>query len=95
LLAIRRGVLDELAGEPREPAQPCEPDPVLNELLSGNSWRELAVARDDLARAQARYAVAIGSARACGFSWGEIGNVLGVARQLLHRRFAERPVDDA
>ena len=33
------------------------------------------------------YAEAVRAARAAGMSWGEIGRVLGVAKQLLHRRF--------
>ncbi|AEV74904.1 hypothetical protein MycrhN_4410 [Mycolicibacterium rhodesiae NBB3] len=67
-----------------------EPDAILNDMLSGASVRELCQARDDLARAQARYDEAIRSARICGLSWGEIGAALGVARQLLHRRYARR-----
>jgi hypothetical protein len=90
LAAARRRVLDEIANAPDRPDH-TEPDPVLNDMLSGASVRELGQARDDLARAQARYAEAIGSARTCGLSWGEIGTVLGVPRQLLHRRFA-RPL---
>jgi hypothetical protein len=33
------------------------------------------------------FAGAVKAARAVGFSWEEIGRVLGVPRQLLHRRF--------
>jgi hypothetical protein len=29
------------------------------------------------------------AARAVGFSWGEIGRLLGVPRQLVHRRFRD------
>ncbi|MCV7302587.1 hypothetical protein H7J93_23455 [Mycobacterium barrassiae] len=67
-----------------------DPDPILNDVLSGASVRELGQARDDLARAKARYDEAVRSARECGLSWGEIGAALGVPRQLLHRRFARR-----
>ncbi len=88
LKAIRQRVLDDIAARPYRP--PCtKPDPVLQDVLSGGSARELRLARDDLARAQSRYRDAIRSARACGLSWGEIGAVLGVPRQLLHRRYAK------
>ena len=85
--AVRRGVLEWLEDAEREPIEPDGPDPVHDDLLSGASWRELAHARDDLARARVRYAEAVRGARAVGFSWGEIGRVLGVPKQLLHRRF--------
>ena len=62
-------------------------DVVHNELIGGSCWRELRAAREDLDRAHVRYANAVRAARAVGFSWGEIGRVLGVPRQLLHRRF--------
>ena len=64
------------------------PDPVLADVLSGTSKRDLAAARDDLARARSRYAEAVLAGRAAGLSWGEIAAVLGVAKQTLHRRFA-------
>ena len=64
-----------------------EPDPVVIDFFSGASLRELAAARDELARVRVRYAEAVRAARAAGMSWGEIGRVLGVAKQLLHRRF--------
>lgn len=78
---------EELEG--REPAGPGEDeaDPVVADFLSGASWRELGDARDDLARARARYDDAVRTARTAGLSWGEIGRVLGVSKQLLHRRF--------
>jgi DNA-directed RNA polymerase specialized sigma24 family protein len=49
---------------------------------------ELAAARDDLARTRDRYQAAVLNARAAGFSWGEIGGLLGVSRQQLHRRYS-------
>jgi DNA-directed RNA polymerase specialized sigma24 family protein len=58
-----------------------------DDLHSGASRRELVAARDDLAHARVRYAEAIRAARVVGFSWGKIGRVLGVPKQLLHRRF--------
>lgn len=76
--------------EPDEPDGPSEPDPVMTELLGGCCWRELAQARDALTEARGRYDAAVLSARTAGFSWGEIGSVLGVSKQQLHRRFGTR-----
>jgi DNA-directed RNA polymerase specialized sigma24 family protein len=72
------------------PDEPTRPDPVMLELENGRCWRELAEARDALAQARDRYDAAVRTARIAGFSWGEIGNVLGVAKQQLHRRFGTR-----
>jgi DNA-directed RNA polymerase specialized sigma24 family protein len=94
LAAIRRRVEEELERAGREPITPDEPDPVVQDIWSGASLRELAAARDDLERARARYADAVRRARIVGFSWGEIGRVLGVSKQLLHRRFS-RPARQA
>lgn len=91
IAAINQAVMDEFVHvqpQPRPPA-PTEPDPVLVDVLSGAITRKLAEARDDLHRAKQRYADAIGAARAAGLSWGEIGQVLGVSRQSLHRRFGD------
>jgi DNA-directed RNA polymerase specialized sigma24 family protein len=87
IAAIRRGVMEDIERAGREPFRPDVPDPVLADILSGASVRELSAARDDLARAHARYADAIRKGRAAGLSWGEIGRILGVSRQQLHRRF--------
>jgi DNA-directed RNA polymerase specialized sigma24 family protein len=84
---IRRRTLEELLGDPRKPVECDRPDAVVAEMYSGASWRELAEARDDLARARGRYERAVQSARASGLSWAEIGRVLGVPKQVLHRRF--------
>ena len=73
--------------EGRDPIGPEAPDPVVADFYSGASWRELADARDDLARARERYEQGIQAARAAGLSWAEIARVLGVSKQLLHRRF--------
>ena len=87
LAAIRRGVLEEIESAETRPDIGDQPDPVLNEILSRATWRELADARDDLSRARSRYADAVRAARVCGLSWGEIGRVLGVSKQQLHRKF--------
>lgn len=94
LKEFQRRSLAELLGEGDERQPPpvaAEPDPVLAEILSGATWRELGEARDDLVRARERYAAAVRSARTAGLSWGEIGRVLGVSRQQLHRRFSRPP----
>jgi DNA-directed RNA polymerase specialized sigma24 family protein len=91
IAAIRRRVEEELERACREPIRPDEPDPVVQDFYSGASLRELAAARDDLERARARYADAVHAARTVGLSWGEIGRVLGVSKQVLHRRFS-RPL---
>ena len=92
LKEIQRRALADLLGdedEPkREPAGPPQPDPVLAEVLTGARRRELGAARDNLASARKRYADAVLSAREAGLSWGEIGRVLGVSRQQVHRRFS-------
>jgi hypothetical protein len=93
LAAIRRGVEEELERARREPMEPDKPDAVLADLWSGASLRELAAARDDTC-ANARYADAVRGARAAVLSWGEIGRVLGVPKQLLHSRFS-RPAPTA
>ena len=77
LAAIRRAVEEDLERAGRRPIQPDRPDPVLADLLSGGaSVRELAAARRR------------SGARAAGLSWAEIGRILGVSKQLLHRRFS-------
>lgn len=88
LAAIRRRVEEELERACREPITSDEPNPVVQDFYSGASLRELAAARDDVERARARYADAVRSARRVGRSWGEIGRVFGVSRQVLHRRFS-------
>jgi hypothetical protein len=73
---------------PREPRD--ERDVVIDELWSGVRKRELVDARKDLARARTRYDDAVLAAREAGLSWGQIGVLLGVSRQQLHRRFRAR-----
>jgi DNA-directed RNA polymerase specialized sigma24 family protein len=94
IAAIQRAAMEEIERWERVPIEPDKPDPVLEDFLSGASIRELSAARDDLARANARYADAIQKGRAAGLSWGEIGRILGVSRQQLHRRFS-RPASTA
>lgn len=85
--ANARRALEEIENAaPRSP-EPTGPDPVFAEIVSGARLRVLACARDDLARAKQRYVDAIRGARVAGFSWGEIGRILDVPRQALHRRY--------
>jgi hypothetical protein len=87
IAAIRRRVEEELERASRNPITPDGPDPVVQDFYSGASLRELAAARDELAHARTRYEDAVRNARKVGISWGEIGRVLGVSKQLLHRRY--------
>ncbi|KUI31058.1 hypothetical protein AU195_11505 [Mycobacterium sp. IS-1496] len=64
---------------------------MLIDIWSGAGIRALATARDDLARARVRYDEAVLTGREVGLSWGEIARILGVSKQLLHRRFAKGP----
>ena len=74
--------------DPQAEAKALEKDSAIRrELSTGECRDELREARKDLDRARVRYADAVAAARAVGYSWGEIGEALGVARQLLHRRF--------
>lgn len=63
------------------------PDPVVAEIMTGSCRRLLAAARDNLDDARIRYDEAVHKARSAGYSWGEIGRILGVPKQSLHRRF--------
>ncbi|WP_197381591.1 hypothetical protein [Mycolicibacterium mengxianglii] len=67
----------ELEMERAGPPGPHAPDLVVTEMFTGECRRELAAARDDLARTRDRYQAAILKARAAGFSWGEIGSRYG------------------
>ncbi|CAN5835594.1 hypothetical protein BH09ACT7_BH09ACT7_55600 [soil metagenome] len=92
LAEIRRRTMEEFERELEErgPRGPDVPDPVLADILSGDCRRELRIARDGLADARDHYDAAVLKARTAGLSWGEIGVVLGVARQELHRRYSGR-----
>lgn len=59
-----------------------EPDDIspLEELT------RIARARQDLAAAEA---VAVRRARTHGFSWSEIGTMLGVSRQAMHKKYGK------
>ena len=84
---LRRKSLEEIEQAQPLPPGPDGPDPVFVEVASGLCGRELADARDDLDRARQRYAEAIRAGRIAGYSWAEIGCLLGVSKQSLHRRF--------
>jgi DNA-directed RNA polymerase specialized sigma24 family protein len=88
LAAICRRVEQELEETCSLPILSDEPDPVVQDFYSGASLQELAAARDGLEHARVRYADAVRNARTVGLSWGEIGRVLGVSKQVLHRRFS-------
>jgi hypothetical protein len=88
IIARRRAVEEELERASREPITPDGPDPVVQDFYSGASLWELVAARDDLERAGGRYEDVVRNARTVGQSWGEIGRILGVSKQLLHRRFS-------
>ena len=60
--------------------EPAEESP-LDELV------RIARARDELAAAEA---VAVRRARVHGFSWAEIGTMLGVSRQAMHQKYGKR-----
>jgi DNA-directed RNA polymerase specialized sigma24 family protein len=84
---LRRKALEEIEQAPARPPIEDRPDPVFAEVANGLCGRELADARDDLDRARLRYAAAIRAGRLAGYSWAEIGRLLGVSKQSLHRRF--------
>ena len=92
---VRRRTTEEFGSVPddddsRETDVPTGPDPVLIDMWNGRCRRELREARDALREASDRYDAAVLAARTAGLSWGEIGTVLGVAKQQLHRRFRTR-----
>jgi DNA-directed RNA polymerase specialized sigma24 family protein len=70
-----------------------EPDPVVAEIYSGAASRALSTVRDELADVRARYKNAVLEARTAGLSWTEIGRLLGVSRQQVHRQFGARLAD--
>jgi DNA-directed RNA polymerase specialized sigma24 family protein len=92
LIALHERALAEIKSAV-EPAGLHEPDPVVAEIYSGEARRALSAARDDLAAARQRYEDAVFAARTAGFSWTEIGRILGVSRQQVHRQFSARSAD--
>ena len=64
-----------------------EPDPVLAEFYSGEISRELSAIRDESEALRMRHRRAVLAAREAGLSWTEIGRLLGVSRQQVHRKF--------
>jgi DNA-directed RNA polymerase specialized sigma24 family protein len=95
LVGIGQRTLEELQRtlDESEPVHPDDPDPVVADFYSGAAGRALSAARDDLAAARQRYDDAVFAARTAGFSWTEIGRLLGVSRQQVHRRFRARSAD--
>jgi DNA-directed RNA polymerase specialized sigma24 family protein len=87
IAAAREEVEQWLEAAEAEPIPDDNFSAIHDEVSSGSCKRELRRARQDLERAQVRYADAVRTARALGYSWGEIGQLLGVPRQLLHRRY--------
>ncbi|MUL47385.1 hypothetical protein FZI85_12580 [Mycobacterium sp. CBMA293] len=73
--------------------KPPQPDPVAADVFGGISRRALTQARDNLVCATTQYEEAVRQARANGWTWAEIGRILGVSRQVLHKRFRNRPQD--
>lgn len=57
-----------------------EPDTPIGRLAA------IAAAKAELAREEA---AAVRNARVSGMSWAEIGRVLGVSKQALHKRFGK------
>jgi DNA-directed RNA polymerase specialized sigma24 family protein len=97
LAGVGQRALDELERRAAEyePNTSDEPDPVIAEFYSGEAGRALSAARDDLAAVRQRYEDAVFAARTAGFSWTEIGRILGVSRQQLHRQFSARSTKSA
>ena len=99
IIELRRRALAEIeaAADEPEPSGRQDSDPVVDEFYSGACMRALANARDNLATARAAYDnaraacdSAVRNARAAGLSWGEIGAMLGVSKQQLHRRIRKQ-----
>jgi hypothetical protein len=83
--AVRAAVERFTGGPVREPRD--DHAYVVAEFFDNACWRELGAVREDLIRVRARRDAAVRAARRAGYSWAEIGRVLGVSRQSLHRRY--------
>jgi DNA-directed RNA polymerase specialized sigma24 family protein len=84
--ALRDRALAEIENADDRPTTD-EPDPVLAEFYSGEISRELSAVRDEAEALRLRYRQAVLAAREAGLSWTEIGRLLGVSRQQVHRKF--------
>ena len=90
IIARTERALAEIESAPKL-ADVDEPDPVVTELYSGACSRELSAVRDQLAAVRARHRNVVLAAREAGLSWTEIGRLLGVSRQQVHRQFGAKP----
>jgi DNA-directed RNA polymerase specialized sigma24 family protein len=90
IIALSERALAEIENAEELPAND-EPDPVLAEFYSGGVGRELAAIRDESEALRSRYRKAVLAAREAGYSWAEIGRLLGTSRQQLHRKFGAWP----
>jgi DNA-directed RNA polymerase specialized sigma24 family protein len=95
IIALRERALADIERATAEvdPTSLDDPDPVVAEIYSGAASRALSAVRDELADIRARYENAVAVARTAGLSWTEIGRLLGVSRQQVHRQFRARPDD--
>ena len=60
---------------------------VLHDTDGGGPLDELAAVREARRELARREEVAVRRARLAGFSWAEIGTLLGVTKQTMHRKY--------